>query len=153
MVIEAAGAQAGVCTSLITNKKWTHWGMLKGVRYEEGEEDTMTATVVLPVGKQGKTVNMREKASTGSSIVKVVPVGSKVDIYEDMGEWCRIGYSGYNGYMMSDYLEYGQEDETGDATLTPEESRKLDNLIGHIEQAAKDIFAWSEAIGSIIGRG
>lgn len=153
LVIEAQGAQAGVVTSVVTNKKWTHWGELKGVSYEEGGEKTMTATVVLPAGKSGRTVNMREKPSTSSPIEKQVPVGSEVDLYEDQGQWCRIGYKGQTGYMMSDYLEYGQQDETGGADLTPEELEKIDVCLTSIQQAVKSIDKWAEQIGSIIGRG
>ena len=153
LVIEAQGAQAGVVTSVVTNKKWTLWGELKGVSYEEGGEKTMTAKVVLPSGKSGRTVNMREKASTSSGIVKQVPVGSTVDLYEDLGQWCRIGYGGQAGYMMSDYLEYGQQDETGGADLTPEEMNQIDVCLTSIQQAVKAIDKWAEQIGSIIGRG
>ena len=38
-VIEAAGTQAGVCTSNLTAGKWTYWGKLKGVDYTETESD------------------------------------------------------------------------------------------------------------------
>ena len=153
LVIEAQGALAGVVTSVVTNKKWTLCGELKGVSYEEGGEKTMTAKVVLPSGKSGRTVNMREKASTSSGIVKQVPVGSTVDLYEDLGQWCRIGYGGQAGYMMSDYLEYGQQDETGGADLTPEGMNQIDVCLTSIQQAAKAIDKWAEQIGSIIGRG
>ena len=37
-VIEAQGTIAGVITSKVTNKKWTHWGELKGVDYGKTEE-------------------------------------------------------------------------------------------------------------------
>lgn len=153
LVIEAQGAQAGVVTSVITNKKWTHWGELKGVSYEEGGEKTMTAKVVLPAGKSGRTVNMREKPSTSSPIEKQVPVGSEVDLYEDQGQWCRIGYKGQTGYMMSDYLEYGQQDETGGADLTPEELDEINKCLSGIEQATRAITEWTDTIGRIVGRG
>lgn len=41
-VIEAMGTSSGVVTSLITNKKWTYWEELKGVKYDEGTEPTPT---------------------------------------------------------------------------------------------------------------
>lgn len=154
LVIEAQGTQAGVVTSLISNKKWSHWGLLKGVDYNGGsEEKTMTAVVVLPTGKTGKTVNMRERASTSSPIVKQIPVGSTVDMYEDLGQWCRIGYAGLSGYMMGDYLEYGQEDETGGAEISPEDLKKIEKCLTGIEQAVKAINEWADTIGSIVGRG
>ena len=113
----------------------------------------MTARVVLPAGRSGSTVNMREQPSTSSGIIKKVPVGSDVELYEDMGQWCRIGYGGQTGYMMSDYLEYGQEDETGSADLKPEEMDQIDKCLTGIQQAVKAIDEWADQIGSIIGRG
>lgn len=154
-VIEAQGAQAGVCTSKITNKKWTHWGELKGIDYSSGESGgvAMTARVVLPAGRSGSTVNMREQPSASSDIIKRVPVGSDVELYEDKGPWCRIGYGGQTGYMMSDYIEYGQQDETGKDGLTPEQAATLDKCLTGIQQAVKAIDEWADQIGSIIGRG
>ena len=156
-VIEAQGAQAGVCTSRITNKKWTHWGLLRGIEYTEDggdrEEKRMTARVVLPAGRSGSTVNMREQPNTGSGIIKKIPVGADVELYEDKGQWCRIGYGGQTGYMMSDYLEYGQQDETGKDGLTPEQAETLDRCLAGIQQAAQAILDWTDQIGSIIGRG
>ena len=43
-VIEAASTQDGVITSLLTNKKWTNWGELKGVSYGTSQTTTPTTT-------------------------------------------------------------------------------------------------------------
>lgn len=147
LVIEAQGTQAGVVTSLVTNKKWKAWGELKGVSYAEGgEKEMQKATVVLPSGASGRTVNMRESASRSAKIVCQVPVGASVDVIQDNGEWCYIQYNGKTGYMMSNYLEYeGQDGESGDY-LSPEE-------IAEIQKALKDIENATETIGRIVGRG
>ena len=118
LVIEAQGTQAGVITSLISNKKWTHWGKLKGVEYQEEKEEGKMAKVVLPTGASGSMVNMREKASKQSGIICKVPVGAEVTILEDRADWCRISYNGKIGWMMSDYLEYGgSEGESGEGMI------------------------------------
>lgn len=106
------------------------------------------ATVVLPAGAEGTTVNMREKASRSGGLVTRVPVGSEVEIMEDQGEWCVVIYGRYTGFMMANYLEYdGQGGESGFAvTLTAEEYAKVNKALCEIEEAA-------ELIGSIIGRG
>ena len=117
-----------------------------------GEEEPIpmneTATVVLPAGAGGTTVNMRKKADQNAALVVRVPVGSSVIITEDLGKWCAITYDRYSGYMMSNYLEYdGQGGESGFAvTLTAEEYERVDRALLAIEEAV-------DAIGSIVGRG
>ena len=117
-----------------------------------GEEEPIpmneTATVVLPAGAGGTTVNMRKKADQNAALVVRVPVGSSVIITEDLGKWCAITYDRYSGYMMSNYLEYdGQGGESDFAvTLTAEEYERVDRALLAIEEAV-------DAIGSIVGRG
>lgn len=149
LVIEAQGAQAGVVTSVITNKKWTHWGELKGVSYADGEDEKemINAKVVLPSGATGSTVNMRERSDRKSGIVCKVPVGATVAVLKDEKTWCYIEYNRKTGWMMSNYLEYdGQGGESGDSELTPEEKEQIETALKNIEAAV-------DAIGSIIGRG
>ena len=136
-VIEAAGAQSGVIMSSLFGKKWTHWGELRGVSYDGKEEEMITATVVLPAGAIGSTVNMREQPSKGSEIVTRVPVGSSVGILEDRGQWCHIEFSGYYGWMMSDYLEYGggEGESVGETITVPKDQLKAmrDTITGWLE--------------------
>lgn len=154
IVIEAQGAQAGVTTTKISNSKWTHWGELKGVSYD-GQDDSggepevkkVTATVVLPAGASGNSVNMRTKASTGAALVDRIPVGSTVQVLSDEGAWCHIQYAGKTGWMMSNYLEYeGQGGESGGDTITEKERQTIEN-------ALKDIENQIEIIRSTLGRG
>lgn len=111
-VIEAKGCKAGVTTSSLHDDRWRYWGKLKGVDYstDDEEETRMYATVVLPTGASGKTVNMRDDDSKKGKILKQVPVGSTVAVLADMGEWCMISYGGIQGYMMANYLEYPDQD-------------------------------------------
>ena len=117
-----------------------------------GEEEpapmSKTATVVLPSGAEGTTVNMRKRDNRDAALVVRVPVGSEVTITEDLGEWCAVSYCRYTGYMMSNYLEYeGQGGESSFAvTLTAEEYEQIDQALYQIDMAV-------ELIGSIVGRG
>ena len=123
-----------------------------GGSHSGGEEEPIpmneTATVVLPAGAGGTTVNMRKKADQNAALVVRVPVGSSVIITEDLGKWCAITYDRYSGYMMSNYLEYdGQGGESDFAvTLTAEEYERVDRALLAIEEAV-------DTIGSIVGRG
>ena len=105
------------------------------------------ATVVLPAGSKGSTVNLRDAASTAGKVVARVPVGTVVDVEEDLGQWCRIEAQGFGGYMMSNYIEYagGGEEVSGDV-VTAEEREKIDNALADIENRL-------ELIRTILGRG
>ena len=132
-VIEAQGCQAGVTTSPITNKKWTHFGLLRDVILNEEDNETMYATVALPTGASGNTVNMRRDADKNAKVVTRVPVGATVAVIEDRGEWCAVSYQGSRGYMMANYLEYPNqagEAESDTVAVPKSELRELHEKIG-----------------------
>ena len=119
---------------------------------EEGETDMEQAKVVLPSGASGSTVNMRKQPSKSAELREQVPVGSTVEVIEDQGQWCKVAYNGKIGWMMSNYLEYlnqdGQPDTdaNGVVTLTAEEVMAISEAL----TTAQNII---DTIGSIIGRG
>lgn len=145
-VLNAKGTKQGFCRDALTAKNgWDCVAYLKDVEYDEREAIDMQATVVLPSGATGSTVNMRERPDRAAPIVAKVPVGSVVDVLEDKVSWCRIEYEGKTGWMMSNYLEYdGQDGES--ESLTPEEVEKIDAALKQIEDAV-------EVISGIVGRG
>ena len=119
---------------------------------EEGETDMEQAKVVLPSGASGSTVNMRKQPSKSAELRDQVPVGSTVEVIEDQGQWCKIAYDGQVGWMMSNYLEYldqdGQTDTdaNGVMTLTAEEVKAISEALTTVQNII-------DTIGSIIGRG
>lgn len=150
-VLNAKGTNYGFCRDeLIKKNGWDFVAYLKGVDYdnsaeEKGETTMQEAYVVLPSGAKGHTVNLRKTASTNAMVVKKVPVGSKVTVEKDLGQWCKVTYETSSGYMMSNYIEYeGQADETGSFTDDEREA---------IDRALKEIEKQTEIIGSIVGRG
>lgn len=140
-VLNAKGEKYGFCRDELTKDNgWDCVAYLKGVSYDDSSEEKQMeqkAKVVLPEGKTGNTVNMRNIPNTGGSVVMKVPVGSYVAVSEDRGQWCRIRYNNRVGFMQSNYLEYiGQDDETD--IIDPEKIQEA--LIG-IETAVDKI--WS----------
>ena len=145
-VLNAKGTDYGFCRDSIRDG-WDFVARLTHVNYgeEEEHEKMVNATVVLPTGAKGNSVNLRRTAGkTSTNVIMQVPVGATVEVVNDYGEWCDIRYNGTSGYMMSDYLEYGQTGESSD--LTDEQRQAIDNALKQIENA-------TEIIGSIIGRG
>lgn len=151
-VLNAKGKDYGFCRDQLTTKNgWDYVAYLKGVDYgnsaekEKGEIIMQDAIVVLPSGAKGDTVNMRKAASTSSTVIVKVPVGSEVSVEEDQGQWCKIVYEGRTGWMMSNYIEYeGQADET--SRLSYEDVESINNALKEIERQI-------DVIGGIVGRG
>ena len=146
-VLNAKGTASGFCRDELSRKNgWDCVAYLTDVDYGEAfPVETKFARVVLPAGAVGTTVNMRVDARKSSAVVARVPVGSEVRIISDAGEWCGIGYGDKNGWMMSNYLEYPNQD--GESESISAEDRAA------IEAALKQIEAAVETIGSILGRG
>lgn len=59
---------------------------------------TVTAT-------RGQTVNLRSSASTDSTILDKIMVGTEVTVLEQGEEWCKIETPKGTGYMMTKYLK------------------------------------------------
>ena len=50
------------------------------------------------------SLNMREKASTSSSVLTRLPSGTKVLVLDDSGDWYKIAYNGMIGYVSDEYI-------------------------------------------------
>lgn len=114
-VLNAKGEKAGFCRDKLTfNNGWDYAALLKDVDYSEGEIHMgEIATVVLPQGAKGDTVNMRRGAGKQYPIIMEVPVGARIMVLDDLGQWCEIEYQNSQGWMMSNYIEY--ESENGES--------------------------------------
>lgn len=89
--------------------KWGYYGECSLVNYtaalpEPSVEPIPDETIATVVATSGKTVNLRVGPSTKRKLVERVPLGSKVVILKDEGDWDRVQYGGKVGYMMEKYL-------------------------------------------------
>lgn len=67
----------------------------------------------------GKTVYLRKSPSTKASVIEAVPIGTVVDVLEEINaEWARISDSGVEGCMMRKFLQ-PVEDAPGDGQDVP----------------------------------
>lgn len=107
-VIEAMGAEHGVTTTKITNKKWTNWGELKGVSYEGGDTPVPEPTPEKGYAiVTGKNLALREGPSTNCRVITRAPTGSNVKIETPPKEWDYVDYNGRKGWMMREFLKEG----------------------------------------------
>lgn len=54
----------------------------------------------------GKIVNMRAGASLKASILRTVPVGTKVTVKEHTTDWCKVEVDGQEGYISTWFLKW-----------------------------------------------
>ena len=106
-VIEAAGTQQGVIMSESSAGKWTWWGELTLVDYEQDEGGG--GSVQEGYAKvTGKRVALREAPSTRATIITRVNTGEIVRLAEEPPkEWDYVEYNGKKGYMMREFLQEG----------------------------------------------
>lgn len=69
------------------------------------------------------TLNLREKASTSSNIIATLSKGVKCDFIEESGDWYKVQYKTYTGYVSKEYVKKNEDitqnnadenDNTGD---------------------------------------
>lgn len=82
------------------------------------------------------TVNVREKASVDSKVIRFVTQDDKVEILEKTGDWYKIKFANTQGYVYSEYVKVDNEDE-----FTNAEETKNEELIGEDEEVTKTIEA------------
>lgn len=153
LVLNAKGEKSGFCLDKLSAENgWDCVAYLWNVDYMNGKDDQKmeTAKVVLPAGATGSTVRMRKGTSTKSDVIALIPVGATVNVLSDMGQWMYIEYAGKDGYMMSDYLEYGQRGENG---LSAEDTEAIEQVLERLESMVTELQAAIDDIGMIVGRG
>ena len=95
----------------------------------EEEKDEVSYTAIVHADS-GRTVNLRAGMSTSSALVTAVPVGSTVDVYEDLGDWASVAYQSYTGYMMRKFLIKDAADDT--VTVPRSELEQVYAAIGRL---------------------
>lgn len=68
----------------------------------EAQEVNMQTMIV--TAQSGTTVNMREKPSLNAPLARKVSVGEAVTVTGESGEWCKVTYGTYTGYIMKEFL-------------------------------------------------
>lgn len=131
-VIEAQGTKEGVIITDLVKRDWEQWGELAKVSYnttatgdkETTGGETMAETIIkyaYVYAENGGAVNFRSQPkSTASRIVRcpTIKTGEQVGVISDDGEWSKISYGGYTGYMMSKFLVESCTDSDADGNET-----------------------------------
>jgi len=81
-----------------------------------GSTSYETATVYCADG--GK-LNLRKSASASAKVIKQIPTGTPLIIYERGSTWCKTSYDGQTGYVMTKYLRFSGGSTVVTPTPTP----------------------------------
>lgn len=151
--IHSSSTREAVATSKFAGKTinggWNRVGLWTAISYGEpidsiihGDEpggETMIATVY---SDNGKPVNFRKKPSTSAALVDQIPVGEQVEVSGKGSEWCSCKWKGKAGYIMTQFLIFGEyvPGEDTDPTPTPDgmvlvnrgELEKVYDMIGNL---------------------
>ncbi|MDR2514484.1 MAG: SH3 domain-containing protein [Christensenellaceae bacterium] len=63
-----------------------------------------TITGYIQLSTAGGTLRLRQEPSTASSVLTQLPNGAMVAVINQTGDWYRIGYGAYTGYVMKSYV-------------------------------------------------
>ena len=68
------------------------------------------------------TLNIREKASQSSKIIAVLSNGAKCDFIEEDGDWYKIKFGSYTGYISKQYSKKNEDTSSESKTDTSEKT-------------------------------
>lgn len=86
------------------------------------------------------TLNIREKASGSSKIIAVLSNGAKCDFIEEDGDWYKIKFGSYTGYISKQYSKKNEDTSSESKTETTaktDDSDKSDNTADKTEDTKK----------------
>lgn len=134
--IHSSSTRDAVATSNFSGKSirggWNKVGLWGAISYGEpidsiihGEEpstepepggEMMIATTY---SDNGNPVNFRKKPSTSAALVDRIPVGEQVEVAEKGSEWCSCKWNCKTGYIMTQFLIFGEYVPGEDTDPTP----------------------------------
>ena len=142
-----------VCTSKFYGKSinggWNRVGLWTAISYGEpidsiihGDEPGGEMMVATVYSDNGKPVNFRQKPRTSAALVDQIPVGEQVEVSGEGSDWCSCKWNGKAGYIMTQFLIFGEyvPGEDTDPTPTPDgivlvnrgELEKVYDMIGNL---------------------
>lgn len=86
--------------------KWAWHGWPVKIAKEKGEKPKMDEVIYQAIVIGGGALNMREGPSRNAKLIRSIPQGAMVDVYQvnEDGTWGVVGYRGTQGYVMMEFL-------------------------------------------------
>lgn len=99
---------------------------------------TITSKAATTVKITGDTVNVRKGPSTDTKVVAMLSKGVECELLEEEGDWYKIQYKKYTGYVTKQYAQIvGEtiENDSDNATSNDEKEDNASNESQNIEQS------------------
>ncbi len=84
---------------------------------EEAKQVAAEAITLMATVTNTQSLRVRTGPSMDSSTVDLIPLGEKLEVLEDMGEWVKVTFDSDEGYISAEYVEISEELETA-VTIT-----------------------------------
>lgn len=108
---------------------------------------TISTKVYATNGKANQeTIRMRKEASTESSVVTLISLDEEVEVLSEEGEWYKIKYKTYTGYVRKDMLDVDGKTEV--AQNTNSENTNSENTTSQEEIKDKIEIGYTGTIAS-----
>lgn len=95
----------------------------------------MAANVIGTGTVEGDSLRVRSEASTTASIVTYLSDKTQVQVHEDLGNWYKVSWGGYTGYVSADYLVYTPTAATASSNAAAPAAAKTEGDAGKITGA------------------
>lgn len=109
--------------------KWGFHGKLKKIDYSGGG-GAIVEEVNISGGNLDKPVNMRQSPSSQAKLAAQIPQGSRADLLEDLGAWCRIRWNNLTGYIMTSYVH--RKAASDSITVSKADLEKAYDILGDL---------------------
>jgi SrtB family sortase len=90
---------------------------------------TTTTTTTSTTATTKANLNLRASASATATKLTTIPKGKTVTLIEKSGDWYKITYSSYTGYVMASYLSIGSSGSSSGDTSASGTATTKTNLI------------------------
>ena len=80
------------------------------------------------------TLNLRQKASTSSDILTLLSKGDACELIEEDGDWYKVKYKTYTGYVSKEYAEKVETGNNESDTSTTEKDDTENNDSSKVEK-------------------
>ena len=139
-------------------KGWSWFGQLPWVNYSgsdpdpdpdpHGGDDPVIEKATTCGAEGTSTVNLRSKKSTSSALVDRIPIGDEVTVTNHGDTWCAVTWQGKKGYVMTQFLIFGEYVPGGDDEDDPVPSEDDDEMI---MVSRSDLLFIQNMIASMLG--